>query len=392
MKILIGADFVPTEKNAEYFSDGKMEYLVDNDLQRIIQSADYRIFNLEVPLADQVSPIDKCGPNLIAPTNTINGYKKLGVNLVTLANNHILDQGVQGLSSTMEILKKSRIDYVGAGANLQEASRPKILCVEGKKIGIYACAENEFSIATETSPGANPFDPYESLDHILDLRDKCDYLIVLYHGGKELYRYPSPYLQKVCRKIVDKGADLVICQHSHCIGCKELWNSGMIVYGQGNFLFDYSESIYWQTGLLVEVEFDRVDGSRPSVSFIPLKKVGYSVKYAKEDKKNILLDFEKRSEMIKNYKFVEEEYRKFANQSIDNYLSVFRGEGYRSIFYKILNKVSGHRLNRYIINKKYSKKILLALENFIECEAHRELLIHGLEAKRSYQYNRKGKN
>jgi len=114
--------------------------------------------------------------------------------------------------------------------------KPLLVEQDGKKIGIYACAETEFSIAEDNRAGANPFDPLESLDHIADLKSKCDFVIVLYHGGKELYRFPSPYLRKVCRKIVEKGADLVICQHSHCIGAFENYHDSVIVYGQGNFL------------------------------------------------------------------------------------------------------------------------------------------------------------
>lgn len=76
---------------------------------------------------------------------------------------------------------------------------------------MYACTEHEFSIVTNYAPGANTYDPLETPDYIRSLKDKCDYLIVLYHAGKEHYRYPSPYLQKVCRKMVEKGADLVIC-------------------------------------------------------------------------------------------------------------------------------------------------------------------------------------
>ena len=85
----------------------------------------------------------------------------------------------------------------------------------------------------------------ESLDHIQNLKDQCDYVIVLYHGGKEHYRYPSPYLQRVARKMVEKGADLVVCQHSHCIGCYEKYKDSMIIYDQGNFIF---ERISYSTG------------------------------------------------------------------------------------------------------------------------------------------------
>ncbi len=142
----------------------------------------------------------------------------------------------------MEILNRENIKYAGAGNDLKEASKPFVFEKNGIKIGIYCCAEREFSIATENKAGANPFDPLFSLDHIRLLKKDVDYVIVLYHGGKEHYRFPSPNLQKTCRRIVDSGADLVVCQHSHCIGCYEDWETGKIIYGQGNFLFDDSDS------------------------------------------------------------------------------------------------------------------------------------------------------
>ena len=132
--------------------------------------------------------------------------------------------------STINCLTENKIGYGGVGRNLQEASKPYFFERKGIKVGIYCCAEHEFSIATESTYGANPFDPLESLDHIIDMKKKCDVIIVLYHGGKEYYRYPSPDLQRICRKMVDKGADLVVCQHSHCIGCEEEWNNGVILY------------------------------------------------------------------------------------------------------------------------------------------------------------------
>ena len=127
---------------------------------------------------------------------------------------------------------------LGVGENKTISAKPFVLSVSNKKIGVYACTEHEFSIAEDNKPGANPFDPLESFDHVSNLKKDCDYVIVLYHGGKEHYRYPSPMLQRVCRKFVEKGAGLVICQHSHCIGCEEKYLDGTIVYGQGNFIFN----------------------------------------------------------------------------------------------------------------------------------------------------------
>ncbi len=94
----------------------------------------------------------------------------------------------------MSILSKNNIPFIGVGKNIKDIMKHCIIGKNNIKIGIYNCAEYEFSIATSKLPGANPFDPLESLDNINYLKEKCDYLIVIYHGGKEHYRYLSSYL------------------------------------------------------------------------------------------------------------------------------------------------------------------------------------------------------
>ena len=113
MNILIGADLVPTQSNADLFATGDAQALVGDELYQLLCNADYRIFNLEVPLTDREKPIPKCGPNLIAPTKCIAGYKAMQVDLLTLANNHILDQDQQGLDSTCAMLDAAGIAYTG---------------------------------------------------------------------------------------------------------------------------------------------------------------------------------------------------------------------------------------------------------------------------------------
>ena len=245
-KMIIGGDLVPTKSNEEIFINGNIEKIVDDKILKILEEANYRVFNLETPLTDSNHPISKEGPALKAKKETINGIKRINPDLITIANNHILDYGQEGLQDTIEELRKNNISYVGAGNNLEEASKGFIIENNGFKIGIYGCSEHEYTIATKTEGGANPFDPLESLDQIENLRKNTNYVIVLYHGGKEFYRYPTPYLQKVCRKIIDKGADLVLCQHSHCIGTYEDYKNGKIVYGQGNFLFDRDDPINYE--------------------------------------------------------------------------------------------------------------------------------------------------
>lgn len=375
MSILIGADIVPTKSNIEQFNKGDAAFLVGSELLKILNDADYRIFNLEVPLTDVCSPIDKCGPNLIAPTSTINGYKSIGVDFVTLANNHILDQGEQGLQSTCDLLRKNNIAYCGVGDNLSRAKIPYIFELDGRKIGIYACAEHEFSIAAEDSFGANPFDPLETFDHISSLEQEVDYVIVLYHGGKEHYRYPSPNLQRVCRKFVKSGADLVVCQHSHCIGCEEKYLDGTIVYGQGNFLFDDGESEFWQTSLLIKID------NEFKISYIPIRKNNETVRLATPNDACDILDFFiQRSDEIKQKGFIEARYSEFAYSMLNGYLFRVSGCG-KSLFFRILNKLTGRRYGIWKLKRRFGKQQLLSVQNVLECEAHRELLNWGIIVK-----------
>lgn len=372
MQLLIAGDLVPTKSNIDLFNKANTSTLIGEKLLSLWNSADERILNLEVPLTDKKNYIDKCGPNLMAPISTISGIKALNPTLLTLANNHIFDQGERGLKSTKVILSKNKIPFVGVGDNIFEAKKPYIIQKKGLKIGVYACAENEFTIATENTSGANPFDPLESLEHIYNLKEQCDYVIVLYHGGKEHYRYPSPYLQKVCRKISQKGADLVICQHSHCIGCFERYEGATIVYGQGNFIFDYCDSEYWQTSLLIRIEI--IDGL--NVEYIPIVKKENVVRLAeKQVEEKILESFNKRSKEILEDGFIEKQYKEFAKKNIGNYLKTFSGFG------KWLSRVDRYLLRNTLLKHKYNKNKLLSIQNYVECEAHRELLLAGLKGE-----------
>jgi poly-gamma-glutamate synthesis protein (capsule biosynthesis protein) len=356
------------------FENSCVEKLFGKELLDILASSDIRILNLEVPLADKETPIEKCGPNLIAPVNTINGIKAINPTVLGLANNHILDQGQHGLASTMEVLRKHDILYVGAGNNLQEAAEPLILTYNDKTIGIYCCAEHEFTIATETSGGANPFDTLTSFDHIKATKEKCDYVIVLFHGGKEHYQYPSPNVQAYCRKMVENGADLIVCQHSHCIGCEEDYRGARIIYGQGNFIFDRSKHELCNTGLLVKVV---LSDTKVTIEYIPIERVDNKVRMAHDKlKQEILYAFILRSKKIYDESFVKNSYTAFAVDNASGYLV----HGVVIKIFQLSIRIIKKLLGKNMFYKLCSKKLLLSLLNVIECEAHRELFITGLKS------------
>lgn len=374
MRIYIGADLVPTDINKALFENGNGEALVGKELYEILKQSDLNVFNLEVPLTDVETPIVKFGNNLIAPTKTIHGYKALEPIFLTLANNHSLDQGEEGLTSTLNLLKNQDIAHAGAGSSLKEAKKPFIFEKEGIRIGFYLCVEHEFTVASCHTMGANPFDVLESFDEVLALKEQCDYVIVLYHGGKEFYRYPSPMLQRYCRKFIDRGANLVICQHNHCVGSREDYNGGSIIYGQGNFIFN-SEFYINHKEFVKDSLLIRVEATKDSfiVSEVPIRSTEMGTRQATESEADeTLTAYKQRSENIKDAHFVAQAYKDFADTHIKRYLREFIG---RSCIIRAINALFGRKLMQLILGKTS----YLAIQNYLECEAHHELFLRGIK-------------
>lgn len=370
----IGADLVPTDINKTLFENGNGEAFVGKELYEILKQSDLNVFNLEVPLTDIETPIVKFGNNLIASTKAVYGYKSLEPLFLTLANNHSLDQGVEGLTTTLNLLKQHNIAHAGAGANLKEAKKPFIFEKDGVRIGFYMCTENEFTMATCHTMGANPFDVLESFDEVKSLKAQCNYVIVLYHGGKEFYRYPSPQLQRYCRKFVDKGANLVVCQHSHCVGSREDYQGGTIIYGQGNFIFNsdfyVNHQEFVKDAILVTIDVTKDDFV---VSELPIRRIDNGTRLATEVEATETLEaYRKRSEKIKDPHFVTQAYKAFADTHVKRYLREFLG---RSFIVRAINALLGRKLVELILGKTS----YLAIQNYLECEAHHELFLRGIK-------------
>jgi poly-gamma-glutamate synthesis protein (capsule biosynthesis protein) len=118
MQIIIGGDLVPTQSNTREFINGDLLALIGKECGELLKNSDFNIFNLECPLCNVSQPIKKCGSNLRAPTETVKAIADLPASIVGLANNHILDQGWQGLEETMDVLRANYIAFVGAGSGL----------------------------------------------------------------------------------------------------------------------------------------------------------------------------------------------------------------------------------------------------------------------------------
>ncbi|MBE6070122.1 MAG: CapA family protein [Clostridium lundense] len=288
-RILIAADLVPSETNFEKFEKGTMEDLLGEELAELWKGADYRIVNLEVPFIDGGKPIKKSGPNMSAPTRCFTGLRTLKVSCAAIANNHIMDFGADGLKNTIGLLDAAGIQHTGTGMDRREADKGIDVDINGIRLGIYACSEHEFSAAGIHTPGANAIGVNTCL-RIAELKKSTDYVIVLFHGGKQHYPYPTPEQQFRCRSFADAGADLVVCQHSHCVGCEETYNDSTIVYGEGNFISDYQNDECWETGLLIELRLEQENKIDSSIIYHPIHKNEHATSCASGETGHQIMD------------------------------------------------------------------------------------------------------
>jgi poly-gamma-glutamate capsule biosynthesis protein CapA/YwtB (metallophosphatase superfamily) len=367
IEIIICGDLCPTEDTVVLFEQ-EDEISLFNTILNTFNSVDLVFGNLEFVLTDTPKPIKKSGPILHGASKYSTVFKKAGFNLLSLANNHIKDCGPEGVQSTMEACAKAGIATFGAALNLGNAKKPYIEEINGLKIGFIAFAEQEFNTATENEAGANYFDPYEDLDSIAEFKKQVDYLIVIYHGGIEYYEYPSPLLQKKCRKFIDKGADFVSCQHSHCIGTMEEYANKKILYGQGNTLFGYRKgNNSWNHGLLVKIVID-TENRIADVLLMPIHATVKGIEFMDAAQSTKLLsNLYLRSKNLNNEKFIKEAWANFCNKKKEFYFPFLFG----------FNRYLIH-LNRFtknsIVRLFYSKKRMHTSHNIIRCEAHNEVI------------------
>lgn len=370
--IIIGGDISPTNRDIVSFSNGDAESLFGDALHEI-QSADYSIANLEFPVIDINSPIQKSGAVFGAQAEVLNGIKKAGINFLNLANNHIFDHGKEGLTSTLKHLENYQFDYAGAGFNRGIASEPFIKDVDGIKIGILTYCEAEFSVNDESDYGANHLDLIDFSYKIVELKKSCDFTLLLYHGGKENYIYPSPQQRKNCHFFIDFGVNLVVCQHSHTIGLHEEYNTGSIFYGQGNFLFDpYPLKKDWlYLGYLIKVVFHNRNSYNietvPYIhnSFLDPFCIGIRLLTTDELIQNHWLNYVSNENKKLTTEYVQQQWNKLARKERQKYFSILHGSS------KISRKLN-EKLNYLSFFYSSDKKTIL--KNILNCETHLELI------------------
>ena len=209
-----------------------------------ISRADIYMANQEFPFSDRGTPAPDKQFTFRVPPERVSMMHELGIDIVTIANNHTLDYGTDALVDTCTTLENAGIPYVGAGANMDRAKQLETIEVRGRTIGFLAASRvypDTSWVANSKKPGmVSGYDPSILLKEIEAAGEYCDYLVVYMHWGIERDEKPQEYQRTLGRQLIDAGADLVIGSHPHVLQGIEYYQGKPIVYSLGNFIFGSS--------------------------------------------------------------------------------------------------------------------------------------------------------
>ena len=209
-----------------------------------LQKADIALGNLECAISERGVPEDKTY-TFRAPLLAAESLTGAGFDLLTLANNHVMDFGETAFMDTLSVLDAQQIAVVGAGENSQNARRPIILERNGLRVAFLAYLDIPIWNYDYLDWVASANQPGVAWGYLADIEtdvkaanELADVVVVLMHFGIEGDTEPS-YQQAVsAHAAIDAGAKLVIGAHTHVLQEIERYNGGVIVYNLGNFVFD----------------------------------------------------------------------------------------------------------------------------------------------------------
>ena len=374
INILIAADYSPKDRVADLLNKDSYEEIFEQ-VKTYFDNADYTVVNLEAPIVSSpnAKPIKKAGPALKCSEKVIKSLKYLGVDCVTLANNHFRDYGEMGTLNTMKLCNEANIDYVGAGRNLEDAKKILYKDICNKRFAIINCCEHEYSIASDDYAGSNPISPIQQYYSILEARKNADYVIVITHGGIEHHQLPSPRMVELYRFFIDAGADVVVNHHQHCYSGYEIYNGKPIFYGLGNFCFDWDgkRNSIWNEGYFVTFGFENNSITHSITAYEQCNDSPKIIPIESEKFNRFNNELTRLNSIIQNKELLESEHLFFLNMTKNQY----------NIIMPYSNKYLRALCKRGYLPTFIPLSILRSLQNKVMCESHYERFLNYIESK-----------
>ncbi|KWW99594.1 CapA family protein [Carbonactinospora thermoautotrophica] len=223
--------------------------LVDEPVAALLRGADFTLLNLECCVSERGEPWPAPGKPFFfrAPPVAVKTLTHLGVDCVTLANNHALDFGYEALLDTLELVRSAGIVVLGAGRHVREARAPTEVLVKGVRLGLVAFADHPADFAAgRDRPGTAYADlergvPAWLTDQVAALARTCDAVLVTPHWGPNMTPGPVRTVREAANALLAAGATLIAGHSAHVPhGVRVAEDGRAVLYDLGDFLDDYA--------------------------------------------------------------------------------------------------------------------------------------------------------
>lgn len=350
---------------------------VNEQIKSILSDCNLNVINFEAPVHSSGNCINKSGPHLSQSNDTPGWLEKNGFNIISLANNHIMDFGEEGYRKTTDAFKTSIL--VGAG-EWKEAYNLKIKEINRKKIGFLSFTHCEFGTLTDKYDrkqeiGSAWICHPEVPSIIVEGKKKVDFLFILPHAGIENIDVPLPEWREKYRSFIDLGADAVVATHPHVPQGWEIYRGKPIFYSLGNFCFHKMNTKklkpFWNNSLSV-------------IFIIDLNsQINFEIKNVCYNGKNLeiinSIEIINHINNINNYLINDEIYlnkvNTYCKELLSNYKNIFSAGGYHyavSFNSKLFRKLISIFLGKIKYNHAHTI-------NNIRCESHRWAFLRASE-------------
>ena len=230
----------------KYDERGGINGILGENMLKLMRESTLMVANSEFTVSNRGTALKGKTYTFRAKPERLKIYDEMGVDLVSLANNHVYDYGETAFLDMLEAFDEYEIPHVGAGKNIEEAKKPFYFEANGKKFAFVAATRAEKNIftagATKNSAGVfRCYDPTEMVETIKKLKGEVDYVIPIIHFGRENSHELEKEQVSSARAYIDAGADAVVGHHAHTLQGVEIYKDKPIIYNLGNFLFNEEE-------------------------------------------------------------------------------------------------------------------------------------------------------
>ena len=263
--------------------------ILSEEVISTMTKSDIMVANSEFTVSNRGKALSGKQYTFRAKPERLSIYGEMGIDLVTLANNHVYDFGKDAFLDMLDSFDEYKIPRIGAGHNIEEAMKPYYFVVNGYKVAFVNATRAEKYIMTPEagvdSPGVfRCYDPTNMENLIKETKENSDYVIAIIHFGKEGSHDLEKEQVESAKKYIDAGASAVVGHHAHVLQGVEIYNDKPIIYNLGDFIFNANE----EETAMFQIKL-KDDGSM-DYYMLPALQQGCYTNFLKDSAKQKLLD------------------------------------------------------------------------------------------------------